>query len=114
MVLARQWVEKLSRERAEREQTAMNTAPLQPPPAMPGPPLMYQRDMGPPAMMAPQPPQYGCRRSLAPRNIASPGPRRNRGRGQFHNIKRPSTKRPSIKLRSTNRRPIRRRRTVCH
>ena len=98
MAPARQWVEKLSRERAEHEATAMSTAPLQGPPAMAAPP-MYQRDIGPPAMTAPQPPQYVCRRSLGHLNIALPGSRprrcRNPGRGRpwSRNIKRRSISR---------------------
>ncbi len=44
MVLARQWVERLSRECAEPQATAMSTAPLQRPPAFAAPPPMYQRD----------------------------------------------------------------------
>lgn len=84
MVLARQWVEKLSRERAEHEATALSTAPLGPPPAMVAPPPMYQREMGPPAMIAPQPPQYAAPQQfgapqyrvagLPPAPVPEPGP----------------------------------------
>ncbi len=79
MVLARQWVEKLSRERAEHEATAMSNVPLQAPPAMTGPPVMYQRDYAPQAMAAPLPPQLApppqyrmAEQAPAPQQYAAP------------------------------------------
>jgi Tfp pilus assembly protein PilF len=57
MGLARQWVERLSRERAEHETTAMNTMP-QRPAAIDMRAPAYPQNYAPPAMIAPQPPQY--------------------------------------------------------
>ncbi len=55
MGLARHWVEKLSKERAEHEATAMNVVPQRPAAVMVTPRPSYPRDYAP---AAPQPPQY--------------------------------------------------------
>jgi Tfp pilus assembly protein PilF len=65
MGLARQWVERLSRERVEHEATAMSVAPQRSPAIMVGPAPSYQRDYAP---AAPQPPQY-----IAPPPFRVPG-----------------------------------------
>jgi tetratricopeptide (TPR) repeat protein len=58
MGLARQWVERLSRERSEHEAaTAMNVMPQRPATMTVAPAPVYQRDYAP-APTAPQPPQY--------------------------------------------------------
>ncbi len=57
MGLARQWVERLSKERAEHEATAMSVMPQRPATVMVAPGPSYPRDYVP-AMTAPQPPQY--------------------------------------------------------
>jgi tetratricopeptide (TPR) repeat protein len=57
MGLARQWVERLSREQSERQATAMSVTPQRSPAMMAAPAPYYQRNYAP-APMAPQPPQY--------------------------------------------------------
>jgi cytochrome c-type biogenesis protein CcmH/NrfG len=62
MNLARQWVERLSKERAEHEATAMSNMPQRPAAMAVGPAPSYQRDYAPApsAPSAPLPPQYNA------------------------------------------------------
>jgi tetratricopeptide (TPR) repeat protein len=81
MALARQWVERLSRERGESGPATAGMMPPQGPfPAGTGPNPNYQRDGVPPAPMAPLPPQLAAPpQYVAPRQYVAPQQNPNQG-----------------------------------